>query len=338
MSPKSRLFFKILAILWTALILVFVYSLARRVIAGSQSYSYAETSGVITSSAMEEHGASEETTYTAQIMYSYTVSGQNFAGIRISDGPMSGTRRQTQPIVDRYPAGATVKVYYDPANPSEAVLEKGISGHTFYITIVFMPFLAAFSGLWRLVRAQSRDASGTARAGGAWVIEEELRTRVRLPFLSPSAVALFGVGVSSFIAIFVVIYTAGQSPSPTFVGCVWLVILAITAALYFPYSRKVESGKYDLILDFAGSSVLFPQTLGRKEEKRVPLMDVESVNVETVERRSDNATTYVWAPALQLKSRGKPERLIEWGNRQKAEAFAAWLGEKLGAPVVLPKA
>jgi hypothetical protein len=32
---------------------------------------------------------------------------------------------RAQSIVDRYPDGATVTVYYNPADPSDAVLERG---------------------------------------------------------------------------------------------------------------------------------------------------------------------------------------------------------------------
>ena len=43
-------------------------------------------------------------------------------------------------VVERYPAGAQVLVYYDPNNPSDAVLERGMPDYIkwLWITIVLV--------------------------------------------------------------------------------------------------------------------------------------------------------------------------------------------------------
>ena len=55
------------------------------------------------------------------VIYSYSVGGTVFRGqrVRAADEP-SDTAAAT---VARYPAGAPVVVYYDPTNPSDALLE-----------------------------------------------------------------------------------------------------------------------------------------------------------------------------------------------------------------------
>ena len=42
--------------------------------------------------------------------------------------------------MERYPAGAQVMVYYDPNNPSDAVLERGMPGYIkwLWVTIVLV--------------------------------------------------------------------------------------------------------------------------------------------------------------------------------------------------------
>jgi len=59
------------------------------------------------------------------VTYSYAVNGQAFTGKRIAffSKPID-TAAQAQTICDRFPAGAKVPVYYNPANPKDAVLER----------------------------------------------------------------------------------------------------------------------------------------------------------------------------------------------------------------------
>ena len=56
------------------------------------------------------------------VQYSYQVSGQLFQGSKIAPGMEVGGTGAGK-VVERYPAGAQVMVFYDPQNPSEAVLE-----------------------------------------------------------------------------------------------------------------------------------------------------------------------------------------------------------------------
>jgi hypothetical protein len=57
------------------------------------------------------------------VHYTYQVNGQIFQGMKIAPGPeMGGTGAKK--VVARYPAGAQVMVFYDPQNPTDAVLEK----------------------------------------------------------------------------------------------------------------------------------------------------------------------------------------------------------------------
>ena len=57
------------------------------------------------------------------MQYSYQIAGQGYQSVKLAPGPDvggSGARK----VVAKYPAGAQVMVFYDPQNPSEAVLER----------------------------------------------------------------------------------------------------------------------------------------------------------------------------------------------------------------------
>jgi len=75
-------------------------------------------------------GRSTETrTYHGDICYAYTVAGRQYEGGRVVVGEFgTGNRGRAEEIVTKYPPGSSVTVYYDPKQPSVAVLEPGTSG------------------------------------------------------------------------------------------------------------------------------------------------------------------------------------------------------------------
>lgn len=64
--------------------------------------------------------------YHPVVVYAYTVGGRPYQGQRIFFGDSLGTGwpGPAQRTAARFPVGATVPVYYDPANPAQAVLER----------------------------------------------------------------------------------------------------------------------------------------------------------------------------------------------------------------------
>ena len=59
------------------------------------------------------------------IEYEFTANGTKYTGTRISIGEDSGGAN-TEATLARYPLGATVMVYYDPADPGNCVLEREV--------------------------------------------------------------------------------------------------------------------------------------------------------------------------------------------------------------------
>jgi hypothetical protein len=70
------------------------------------------------------------TSYSARVAYTYQVSGQAYSGHNIAFGfnPSYSNESKAQAAAARYPLGGQVPVYYDPSNPSDAVLERQASG------------------------------------------------------------------------------------------------------------------------------------------------------------------------------------------------------------------
>ena len=74
-------------------------------------------------------GTRTSTTYTPVVEYTYTVNGATLQGKRLSPGgTMSYDYNTAQGILSRYQPGQPVTVHYDPANPTQAVLETKAAG------------------------------------------------------------------------------------------------------------------------------------------------------------------------------------------------------------------
>jgi len=82
------------------------------------------TMGTVMMSTIEQRSSGESgyTDYPV-VQYSYQVNGQAYQSMKLAPGPEVGGSGAHK-VAARYPSGAQVMVFYDPANPSDAVLEK----------------------------------------------------------------------------------------------------------------------------------------------------------------------------------------------------------------------
>jgi len=93
---------------------------------------WASTMGTVMMSTVEwRHSSDSGSTAYPVVQYSYQVNGQGYQGMKIAPGPEVGGIG-AQKTVSRYPAGAQVMVFYDPKNPSDAVLEKKAPAQWFF--------------------------------------------------------------------------------------------------------------------------------------------------------------------------------------------------------------
>jgi hypothetical protein len=69
--------------------------------------------------------------YTPYVEYTYQVAGQSYNGRDLTFGFTQGygNASKAQAMLAKYPVGAQVNVYYDPADPQKAVLERQAGGY-----------------------------------------------------------------------------------------------------------------------------------------------------------------------------------------------------------------
>ena len=109
----------------------------RAVQRGRASQHWATTTGTVLHTELADHQNDEgHVTFTATINYEYEVAGLPYQSTKYNaEGtPHLNSLRQAQRIADSYATGSTIKVFYDPENPKETLLETGVP-HSSWTTI-----------------------------------------------------------------------------------------------------------------------------------------------------------------------------------------------------------
>lgn len=102
----------------------------------SKASTWPSTLGTVTESRIQMRSNSDggRTSYPL-VRYAYQIVGRAYESQKVMPGMDvggSGAHR----VVARYPVGAQVMVYYNPENPSDALLERGMPGHIRWFWII----------------------------------------------------------------------------------------------------------------------------------------------------------------------------------------------------------
>lgn len=135
---------------------------------GYESKSWPVTTGTITHSEVESWMKDGKSQYDARINYSYEVDGKKYNSTKINtSGSYSGSNiTKAKELVNDFPAGKTVDVFYDPEVPDSAALKPGVSGGD--IAMAAFPLIFLIIGLlvlFNIIKPQ-RSYSKTHTKGG----------------------------------------------------------------------------------------------------------------------------------------------------------------------------
>src|SRR5207302_2842665 len=162
------------------------------------------------------------------------------------------------------PTGGQATVFYDPANPPDAVLQTGLNGQSLFMLLFLTPFNLVMLAIWLVPLAWLAGRNRSGVAGGVPVIQEpmRMRTRARLPRWPPVAAAGVTLLATSFASIFILGFVSGFDPSIEAVVATWVAIIALSAAVFTRRWLKVQSGSEDLVIDLGARTLTLPQTFG----------------------------------------------------------------------------
>ena len=90
------------------------------------SESWPSVEGEILESKLERSKSDGATKYRANVNYIYEIAEKEFTGKKIGFSALA-TKSYTQKLIERYPVGENVEVYYNPENHSDSVLLPGLN-------------------------------------------------------------------------------------------------------------------------------------------------------------------------------------------------------------------
>ncbi len=82
--------------------------------------------------------------YYPEIVYKYKVRGKEYTSDKIFLAKIASDYKTIKKLVEKYPVGTKVKVYYNPLNPKEAILKRNYHTGMFIQTLVFFSMLSVF--------------------------------------------------------------------------------------------------------------------------------------------------------------------------------------------------
>lgn len=120
--------------------------------------------GVVSASAVQRHSGDDGDTYSIEIRYRYHVAGRAYEGSRYDTtvGSSSGYDAK-QRIVAKFPPGAHVEVFYDPADPSNALLSTAIPRDVYLF--FWFPLIFIGVGLAVVIGGLRQKSAAVALAG-----------------------------------------------------------------------------------------------------------------------------------------------------------------------------
>ncbi len=141
-----------------------------------KSSSWIQIQGVVTESVLRTEPAEKDKaeTFIPGVSYRYEVLGKKYKNSRISFERDFKDKAYAKGFVDKYPRGKQVKVFYNPGNPSQSVLEPGIKPFAL-VTTCAGAFMTLFSFiLFNIKKFLKKFLAGffMIQAGGVLMLDQ----------------------------------------------------------------------------------------------------------------------------------------------------------------------
>jgi hypothetical protein len=152
---------------------VMTYFGVREIYLARESMTWPSTEGTITRSQTKVRtGGGSGTYYDAHIVYQFAVDGQTRLGNEVAFGVQGATPASIRTLLNRYPTGKTVNVYYRASAPDSSILEPGLEHGQFWalpgigLFIVLVMSSVTIYVPWTLSRQKKQSRRGREPSRG----------------------------------------------------------------------------------------------------------------------------------------------------------------------------
>jgi hypothetical protein len=140
-----------LFLIFEIFILMMIFYLVSLIWRGRASQHWPSTKGRIDTSRVDARRVygkgGSYTVHDPMIMYRYKVGKSEYFGARVSFDLGSDTSASAHRIVDQYPYDSPVEVFYNPKDPSKAVLDRSNPKFGYYMWLLFFSAVSVIIAL-----------------------------------------------------------------------------------------------------------------------------------------------------------------------------------------------
>lgn len=311
---------------WSIIAVLFFIGLGFNLQQQFASRLFKQTDGTITMS--NRHALKDEDGryYQVDVRYTYSVDGKQYWNDRYSYFHTYAESSRNKSVVEKYPRGKQVTVYYDPSNPKESVLSRKISPWSvmpifFFLLPTIIPPLVFVDGILKRIRW------GKSRLiGGYPIIEEYSVKKVLMSTASP----LMYAGFSAFAAmllcvVFVSVYLSFCDLNLWIVGLMGVFTVASGVAGIVYAERKLFAPSSTLTIDTWNGTIRFPdRILGNS-----PWFDFQQVIAFEQTKSEDSAPGELLARCNQGGAEVRYQ-IAASRDEKSLRAVKEWLKNELG--------
>ena len=292
-------FLLVFGLFWCTLVGIFDFLTLRSFIPQVASTWFSAAPARIIKSEVTHNRGSKGSTHGVAFEYSYTVNGATYTSHHFGFDKMSSSDSGwAYRAVADFPAGSERICYYDPRDPSRAVLSKGIRGSDITILMFLTPFNIVAIALLCYPIFLWYERGRPDLIPPRVVDRFQGREAYAMNSFSPIATFLTAFFASSFLGIFVVAFPFGFHPSIPQVGTVWGTALAISVAAATLTRQRIKAGKYDLIIDRGAQTATIPAMHKRSSRELIPLAQIKNIDATEVRSGSGDDEKKTWHVTL----------------------------------------
>jgi len=320
----------VLLVCWTGIVVAGTCVLVETTVRQHLALNFSTTKGRIVRS---EIGQGSMSRRGVEIEYTYAVDGVKYHGHRYRYDDHNVSMEWESTLVE-HPRWSSKKIYYDPQNPADALLEPGVDGADLLLLLFALSLNVLTFILWRAMFARLRENFHVQPAGGVRILKQSRETRVPLGDTSAFGAAFYTMGAVAFVAAFPVVIVGGFDPSMRLMQTTWAAVLAAGGAVFVWRLVRNWSGIYDLRINQNSQTIILPQTAGRHKPLSIVRREISGVSLQRRVSTGPSGTYFSYLPALNhngSEAESNPMKLITWGwSEAKARAFSQWLSQELG--------
>jgi hypothetical protein len=320
----------LLLVFWTGLMITADSVVIATSVRQARSVDFATTTGKMVQS---EVGRGAMSHRGVEMGYNYTVNGINYTGHHYRYDDRNAAWEYSS-AVDAFPRWSSRRVYYNPNDPSDSVLDPGLDGCDLLLLLFATPLNAVTLALWVATVQSRRKRILSELAGGVPILRGNGEIRAKLASFTPAGASLAALGAAAFVLAFPVVSIGGFKPTMTGMIVVWGAVLAATVTTFVWTWNKNRSGSYDLRIDEASMAVTVPQIGGQRKPLTLARDEILAVSLQRRIAKTPSGEYFSYLPAIDrvTSATGSPTvNLVTLGwTETKARAFGRWLSEQLG--------